>query len=298
MTHHHIGTAGWSYKDWEGIVYPRKKAAGFHALRFLAQYIDFMEINSTFYRMPVFKFALSWVKKVDQNPHFLFAVKLHQDFTHQKENLSQKKADEFKFGIEPIAAYNLLGAVLIQFPWSFSHSSNNLHYLKRLFQIFSGLPLALEVRHSSWDHPEFLRFLSDHKVAFCNIDQPVIGSSIQPTTHVTNADFSYVRLHGRNYKNWFRKEADRDERYNYLYSNKELEEWITRIKNLGEKSKKTFIVTNNHYRGQALANALQIKNKLAAEKLEIPPELIPNFPELKEIIKNVPKTQIDLFDKK
>jgi uncharacterized protein YecE (DUF72 family) len=297
MTQYNVGTAGWSYKDWEGIVYPRKKPSSFHALRFLSRYIDFMEINSTFYRMPVFNYALSWTKKVEQNPDFLFAVKLHQDFTHQEKSPSQKQADEFRFGIEPLAAKNRLGAVLMQFPWSFSHSTKNNLYLERLFHMFSDLPLALEIRHSSWDNPEFLKFLSEHKVAFCNIDQPVFRSSIKPTTYVTNPNFSYVRLHGRNYKNWFKKDAGRDARYDYLYPDEELNQWITRIKNLGGKSKKTFVVTNNHYRGQALTNAIQIKNKLTNQKLEVPKELVETYPELKKIIKDIAKGQSDLFGK-
>jgi uncharacterized protein YecE (DUF72 family) len=298
MAQYHVGTAGWSYKDWEKTVYPIKKPPGFHELRYLSQYIDFMEINSTFYRMPVFNFSLSWVKKVQQNPNFLFSIKLHQDFTHQGKNPSQKQADEFKFGIEAITASNRLGAVLIQFPWSFYRSTKTIHYLEQLFKMFPGLPLALEVRHSSWDHPEFLKFLSEYKVAFCNIDQPVFRSSIKPTIYSTNPDFSYVRLHGRNYKNWFKKNAGRDERYDYLYSHEELSEWVTRIKNLAGKSKKTFVVTNNHYRGQALTNALQIKNKLTNKKLDVPKQLIENFPELKEIIQSISKDQINLFDEK
>jgi uncharacterized protein YecE (DUF72 family) len=172
-----------------------------------------------------------------------------------------------------------------------------MNYLKRLFRMFSGLPLALEVRHSSWDHPEFIKFLSDRKVAFCNIDQPVFRSSIKPTAYATNSEFNYVRLHGRNYKNWFNKKAGRDERYDYLYSDEELQDWISRIKNLREKSKKTFIVTNNHYRGQALTNAIQIKNKLTNEKLDVPKELVESYPELKKIIKKISKGQIGLFDK-
>ncbi|MBD3413440.1 MAG: DUF72 domain-containing protein [Candidatus Aminicenantes bacterium] len=297
MAQYHTGTAGWSYRDWEGMVYPRKKPPGFHALQFLSNYIDFMEINSTFYRMPVFNFAQSWTQKVKKNPHFLFAVKLHQDFTHKERNPTQNQADEFKFGIEPLRANGRLGAILIQFPWSFSHSSQNKDYLDILFTLFSGLPLALEVRHSSWDQPDFLKFLRDHRVAFCNIDQPIFRSSIKPTAYATNPGFSYVRLHGRNYKNWFRKNAGRDQRYDYLYSDEELQDWIHRIQELGDKSKKTFVVTNNHYRGQALTNAIQIKYKLTNEKMDVPEQLLQNFPELKKIIKEISKGQIDLFEK-
>ena len=293
----YIGTAGWSYKDWEGIVYPQKKGAGFHALVFLAQYINVVEINSTFYRPPALRMSWSWIKRVDGYPNFLFTVKLHQVFTHQRKGFSQKDVNEFKGGIEPLKAHNRLAAILIQFPWSFARNTLHINYLTGLFKAFADFPLALEIRHSSWDNQEFYDLLAEHKVCFCNIDQPLIGKSIKPTAICTNPELSYVRLHGRNYKNWFNETAGRDERYNYLYSKDELEEWIERIKNLGKKSKKVVVITNNHYRGQALANALQIKNMVTQEKLEIPLDLLKQYPALKEIVKQIKSGQLGLFDK-
>jgi uncharacterized protein YecE (DUF72 family) len=292
-----IGTAGWSYKDWEGIVYPVKKGAGFHALVFLAQYIDVVEINSTFYRPPALRMSWSWIKRVDGFPAFLFTVKIHQVFTHQRKGFSQRDIKEFKNGIEPLKAHNRLAAILIQFPWSFARNSTNIAYLIGLFKAFGDFPLALEIRHGSWDDPELYDLLSEHKVSFCNIDQPLIGKSIKPTAICTNPELSYVRLHGRNYKSWFNEKAGRDERYNYLYSKNELEEWITRIKDLGKKSKKVIVITNNHYRGQALANALQIKNMVTQEKLDIPLDLLELYPNLKEIVKQIKSGQLGLFEK-
>jgi len=295
MTQYYFGTAGWSYKDWEGIVYPAKKGANFHALVFLAQFIDVVEINSTFYRPPAIRTSWSWIKRVDGYPDFLFTVKLHQVFTHQRKGFSQKDVNEFKGGIEPLKVHNRLAAILIQFPWSFALNTLHVDYLTNLFKLFQDFPLALEIRHSSWDNTEFYDLLSEHKVSFCNIDQPLIGKSIKPTALCTNPDLSYVRLHGRNYKNWFNEKAGRDERYNYLYSNNELEDWIERIKELGKKSKKVVVITNNHYRGQALANALQIKNMATNEKLDIPIDLLKQYPALKEIIKKIKSGQLDLF---
>ncbi|MGD2245434.1 MAG: DUF72 domain-containing protein [Candidatus Aminicenantes bacterium] len=295
MTRYFVGTAGWSYKDWEGIVYPEKKQAPFHALTFLAQYINTVEINSTFYRPPAMHVALSWTKKVGKQPDFLFAVKLHQVFTHQRKDFTQKNVDDFKFGIEPLRAKNRLAAILVQFPWSFANTSSNLDYLKELFQLFSDYPLAVEVRHGSWDHEHFFKMLKDHRVCFCNIDQPLIGNSIKPTAIVTTPEFSYARLHGRNYKNWFKKDAGRDDRYDYLYSQDELAGWIEKIKELGSKSDKVFVITNNHYRGQALANALQIKNKITGEKLDIPFPLLKQYPLLKDIVAEMESGQFDLF---
>jgi uncharacterized protein YecE (DUF72 family) len=292
----YFGTAGWSYKDWEGIVYPKKKGRDFHALVFLAQYIDIVEINSTFYRPPPVRMSWSWIKRVEGYPDFLFTVKLHQIFTHQRKGFSVKEVAEFKGGIEPLKAHNRLAAILIQFPWSFARTSAHIGYLIHLFKLFEDFPLALEIRHSTWDNAEFYDLLSEHNVSFCNIDQPVIGKSIKPSAHSTNPDLSYVRLHGRNYKNWFNEKAGRDERYNYMYSTDELEDWIEKIKSLGKKSKKVVVITNNHYRGQALANALQIKNMLTDEKLDVPLDLLTQYPALKEIIKKIKSGQMDLFE--
>lgn len=295
MARYFIGTAGWSYKDWEGIVYPEKKAQNFHSLIFLAHYINIVEINSTFYRPPAIHISLSWIKKVTDYPDFLFTIKLHQIFTHQRKNFSQNDVDKFKFGIEPLRAKSRLAAILIQFPWSFANTSSNNDYLISLFKLFSDYPLALEVRHGSWNASNFYKLLSEHKVCFCNIDQPIFYNSIKPSSISTNSQFSYVRLHGRNYKNWFKEDAGRDERYNYFYAKDELGDWVERIKELGKKSDKVFIITNNHYRGQALANALQIKNMITGEKLDIPYSLIKQYPTLKEIIKKIKQGQLDLF---
>jgi uncharacterized protein YecE (DUF72 family) len=296
MAQYHIGTAGWSYKDWEGIVYPERKDQDFHSLVFLSQFINIVEINSTFYRPPSLRLSLSWVKRVKDHPDFVFAVKLHQVFTHKREGFTQEDADSFKRGIEPLMVHKRLGAVLIQFPWSFAQTPLNTDYLVNLFILFSDYPLALEVRHGSWDVPSFYALLSEHKVGFCNIDQPLFHNSIKPSAINTNPEFSYVRLHGRNYANWFKQNAGRDARYDYLYTKDELEDWVKRIKDLGKRSGKVFVITNNHYRGQALANALQIQNIITGDKLDIPIDLLKQYPLLQEIIKKLKRGQLDLFE--
>ncbi|MBN1273969.1 MAG: DUF72 domain-containing protein [Candidatus Aminicenantes bacterium] len=296
MADMYFGTAGWSYKDWEGLVYPLKKSSGFHPLPYLARYINIVEVNSTFYRPPVLRISLSWIKRVEGFPEFLFAVKLHQIFTHQRKDISQKDIDQFKTGIEPLRGHGRLASLLLQFPWSFSNNSENFTYLVRLFTWFKDYPLALEIRHSSWETSSFFECLSEHKVCYCNIDQPVFRDSVKPSAVSTNNDFAYVRLHGRNYKNWFKKDAGRDARYDYLYSRGELEEWVDKIKELGKKSKKVMVITNNHYRGQALANALQLKNMITGEKLDIPRLMLEHYPDLKTIVKNIRNGQLDLFE--
>jgi len=298
MPRYYFGTAGWSYEDWEGIVYPARIGARLHPLTYLARYIDIVEVNSTFYRPPAVQMSQSGVKKLAEFPDFLLSVKLHQIFTHERESYTQKNADEFKIGIEPLVAARRLAALLIQFPWSYRNTEEHKDYLAGLFKLFAGYPLALEVRHASWDEPRFFGLLREHKVAFCNIDQPVIGESLAPSAIATNPDFAYVRFHGRNYKDWFRKDAGRDDRYNYLYTKDELGDWIKMIKDLGKDSDRIYVITNNHYRGQALANALQIKNKITGQLLNIPRTMLQKYPVLMEIAKKLAKGQLDLFEEK
>jgi uncharacterized protein YecE (DUF72 family) len=295
MASYYIGTAGWSYVDWEGIVYPLKHDSRFHPLPFLARYINIIEVNSTFYRPPTMQLSLSWVKKILPFPDFLLSVKLHQLFTHIRKDFSQKDVDAFKHGIEPLVAAGRLASLLLQFPWSYVNTTAHTDYLLGLFKLFSGYPLALEVRHSSWDDYNFYKLLKQQAICFCNIDQPVLRNSIKPGAVVTNPKFSYVRLHGRNYKDWFREDAGRDERYNYLYTTDELEEWVEKIKELGKDTDRVYVITNNHYRGQALANALQIKNMVSGEKIDIPLSLIKQYPVLEDIVQKIREGQLDLF---
>ncbi|HUT08711.1 MAG TPA: DUF72 domain-containing protein [Candidatus Latescibacteria bacterium] len=295
MAKYYVGTAGWSYEDWDGIVYPVPKARGFHALPYLADYIDIVEVNSTFYRPASAALARSWLKKIEDRPDFLFALKLHQVFTHQRKDFTHKDVDEFKTAADLIRLQGRLAALLIQFPWSFANTPANTDYLLRLLGFFAGYPLTVEVRHGSWEDDGFYALLRENGAAFCNIDQPVFKNSIKPSAVSTCPEFAYVRFHGRNYKNWFREGAGRDDRYDYLYAKDELGDWIERIKELGKKSGRVYVITNNHYRGQAMANALQIRNMITGDKVDIPDLLLEKYPVLREIVRRIRAGQRDLF---
>jgi len=295
MAKYHVGTAGWSYEDWDGVVYPVPKGRGFHPLPYLARYIDLVEINSTFYRPASPAMVRSWLKKVEDRPDFLFAVKLHQAFSHEREGFTQKDVDEFKAAVDVFRLGGRLAALLVQFPWSYANTPGNADYLGRLLRLFAGYPLAVEVRHGSWDEPGFYEALRENRAAFCNIDQPLFKNSIKPSAVATDPEFAYVRLHGRNAKNWFRQDAGRDDRYDYLYATDELNEWIARIKELGKKSGKVYVVTNNHYRGQAMANALQIRNMITGQRVDIPELLLERYPVLREIVRKIEAGQGELF---
>jgi uncharacterized protein YecE (DUF72 family) len=274
-----IGPAGWSYRDWQGIVYPQPPGAKFDQLAYLARFFDTIEINSSFYRPPAASTAKAWAERVADNSNFTFTAKLHQVFTHERGKATAEDERDFREGIDPLAKAGRLGAVLIQFPWSFKNTEGEKTYLLKLLDRFKDYPLVLEVRHISWNAPAVFEALEKKGVGICNIDQPLFSKSIKPSA-LTTSSVGYVRLHGRNYQNWFKEEAPRDDRYNYLYSLEELEPWITRIREVAAETKETYVITNNHFRGQAVVNALEIKATLEERPVAAPEPLLQEYPEL------------------
>jgi uncharacterized protein YecE (DUF72 family) len=276
-----IGPAGWSYADWEGIVYPHKKPKGFHAATYLSQYFDTIEINTSFYNPLRPEIAAGWIAKVSGNPAFQFTAKLWKRFTHDREaTLEDEKI--CKRGFEPLAAANRLGAILVQFPWSFKNTKENHEYMSGLCLLFAEYPLVVEVRHNSWNEPAVYERLREQGVGFCNIDQPLIGQSIAPSEKVTTP-VGYVRLHGRNYEHWFTSNDHPEERYNYLYTLDELKPWAARIAHIAKSAEIVFVVTNNHFEGKAIANALELTSLLKGKPVGIPENLVAHYPQLEAI---------------
>ncbi|HSZ02175.1 MAG TPA: DUF72 domain-containing protein [Terriglobales bacterium] len=294
-----IGTAGWSYKDWEGVFYPagmqRQKR---HALEFLARCFDVVEINTSFYGHIKPELAKLWVRKVDAvNPKFVFTAKLHRSFTHSPIAVMEptsaatiKPNDEderlAREGLDALAGPGKLGALLIQFPVSFKNTSLNREYLESLLRQFIEFPRVVEVRHESWNNPETLSYFTERNVAFCNIDQPLIGRSLGATEHVTSP-VGYVRLHGRNYDQWFEAEKSAD-RYNYFYREAELAGWKEKIERIAKKAEITYVVANNHFEAKAGVNALQLKHMLSRQRVKATETLLEHYPELKSIADPLP----------
>ena len=288
-----VGTAGWSYKDWEGIVYPAQMKKSQHPVEYMARYFDMLEINTSFYGHIKPEWGKLWCRNARRvNPDFVFTAKLNRAFTHSPiavvestsaDTIRGNANDESlaKVGLDSIAEENMLGAVLMQFPISFKNTNPNRDYLDALLNKFAQYPLVIEVRHNSWTNEGTLRYFAQKGVAFCNIDQPLLGKAIVPTDLVTSP-VGYVRLHGRNYDQWFDSDSGAD-RYNYLYTAPELEAWTNRISTIAGKAQKTFVVTNNHFEGKAAVNALQIKSMLTAMPVRVPPTLRNRYWELGEI---------------
>jgi uncharacterized protein YecE (DUF72 family) len=281
ITKTYIGPAGWAYKDWEGVVYPRKPGPKFDPLEYLARFFNTIEINSSFYRPFTESTAKSWVGRVTAARDFMFTAKLHRVFTHERGKSTAEDEKLVREGMDELRGADKLGALLLQFPWSFKNTDDDRLYLAKLLERFRDYPLVLEIRHSSWNNPQIYEWLEEMSVGICNVDQPLFAKSIKPAD-LTTSQIGYVRLHGRNYQDWFREKAPRDDRYNYLYSVDELEPWITRIKEIAAKTKEAYVITNNHFRGQAVVNALEIKATLAEERVAAPAPLFQKYPELNE----------------
>jgi uncharacterized protein YecE (DUF72 family) len=297
-----IGTSGWNYPtgrgSWNGIFYPlpEDRERGFDELRFYAERFNTVEVNSTFYGQPRANVTLGWVKRTP--PGFEFAVKLFQKFTHPSlttdlSPVTQADVDAFKGGIDPMAAAGKLGPLLIQFPASFQHSQEAVDYIAWLLESFAGYPLAVELRHRSWsDATDTAQLLQDHKAAWVQIDEPKFPSSIRQDLKGPAADLYYLRLHGRNAKEWW-DHAESEDRYNYFYSREELQPIADKVRDVRAQVKKAYLFLNNHFSAQSVANAVTLKHMLDEPvKAKMPAELVERFPDLYGIVATFPRARL------
>jgi uncharacterized protein YecE (DUF72 family) len=170
----HIGIAGWSYKDWQDIVYTDRKI---DQLVYISRFVDCIEINSTFYRPPFAKTTQSWLQRTSEKPAFFFTAKLHRDITHQGK-LDPVVIDQFHTGFAPMLEEGKLRALLVQFRYDFNDNNTNRQHLYRIVESFcEAFNLAVELRHNSWEKPDALEFLGKLGVSVCNLDYPVGSTS-------------------------------------------------------------------------------------------------------------------------
>lgn len=273
----YIGTSGWSYPKgegtWTGYFYP---ASGkINELEYYSQFFNTVEINSSFYRPPNPDYVYNWTRRVPEG--FLFTVKLWQKFTHpqmykeatgEEAVISQRDVDQFKNSIEPLAKYGKLGALLAQFPPSFKNGSYGQQILSAVIRTFSQYRLAVELRHRSWsDDENTTRLLRENNVAWVQIDEPKFYSSVAAQVPLT-ADMAYFRFHGRNAEMWW--QGDSETRYQYLYSNDEINELAEKVKAFREQTNLTFVLFNNHWQGYAPRNAVDMMKALRLPLRELP----------------------------
>jgi uncharacterized protein YecE (DUF72 family) len=278
----YIGPAGWDYADWQGVVYP-PGLKGAHRLTFLATLFSAVEINVTFYRPIAPDYARRWLAAVAEAPDFRFTAKVWQVFTHERR-LPEAELNQFREGLAPLLTAAKLGVLLAQFPYSFHNTEENRGYLLELKEALPDFPLAVEVRHRSWQQRAVPEFLREVGLDFCNIDQPLVSYPMGATRWVTGSR-GYLRCHGRRQEAWFEFGEDRQARYDYLYSPDELEDLAARARELMEKAAETYVIFNNHPAGQAVANALDLAHRLDPTRRITPlPGLLAAFPRLAESV--------------
>ena len=296
VTHIRFGPAGWDYPDWAGKVYPAPKPKGFDPLRYLSRYFQTIEINSTFYRPATADVARGWAQRVGEQDQFRFTAKLWRRFTHERDTAwTREDVDSVRAGFDALATTGKLGGVLLQFPWSFRNDERNREWVRDLARAFREYPLVIEVRHISWNEPDFYAELAAGQIGIVNVDQPMFRNSLPPSARATSS-VGYIRVHGRNYKDWFRKTAGRDERYDYLYSAAELKPWAERTRALALEPSVTdvYVVNNNHFAGQAVTNALMLEAQVTQKPVKIPETLLSAYPEeLSPLTRNASVTAND-----
>ena len=274
----YIGIAGWSYPDWKGIVYPRSVK---DELEYVSRFVDCVEINSTFYRVPFEKTTKTWLERISKKNDFFFTAKLHKDFTHEGK-LDSDMAKQFHKGFEPFLEAGKLKHLLAQFKYDFDDTASHRVHLSKIVEMFSdAFNLALEVRHKSWQQPDALKYLESLGVSVCNLDYPTTWNSFD-MQHCTIGTSGYFRMHGRNAAKWFSK-AGRDETYNYYYNEKELSQIKIRVSELAKAFHTLTVITNNHYRGAELANALELRCLITGQKQPVPQGLLREYPQLEKI---------------
>ena len=285
-----VGPAGWSYADWEGVVYPRPKPRGFHPLPYLAQYVDCIELNSSFYATPRADYAAKWVGHVSDRPDFLFTAKLQDVFTHRPFHDTarlREEAEHFRAGLAPLRGAGRLACLLVQFPFSFRRTPAAEKRLAWIAETFLDHSLVLEVRHRSWFDDAGRAFVTGRGFNLATIDLPDHPDHPPPFVEPTGP-IGYLRLHGRNAAAWFDAEAGRDQRYDYLYDKEELYRLAETARRLATGTDATYVITNNHFSGKAVANALELRSELEGTPPRAPKELVLRYPRLAEITRPEP----------
>lgn len=250
-----IGTSGYSFDDWRGHFYPQQIERG-KMLDFYVTQFPTVEINSTYYRIPHPRVMENLVRKASEG--FDFMVKVPQSFTHRRTDLNPDLA-AFADSIRPMIEADVLAGLLAQFPGSFRYSPEALDHLKVCRDAVAPRPLFVEFRHNGWVTRSVYDFLKAEKIGYVCVDEPQIGSLLKPDVFATTGT-GYVRLHGRNGAKWH---TGGPERYNYSYSDAELDEWRQKIAILKEKVSRLYVYFNNCYEAKAAANALQFMRSLS-----------------------------------
>jgi uncharacterized protein YecE (DUF72 family) len=291
-----VGTASWTDKTLieSGRFYPRTATSAEARLRYYATQFSLVEIDSTYYALPAERTAELWAERTPER--FVFNVKAFRLFTGHAAQRSALPADlrgtgretvyyrdlsdetrsalwqRFRTGIEPLRRSGKLGAVLLQFaPW-FVFGRERLAHIEHCAEMLAGLPLAVEFRNKSWfgerTRTRTLAFEREHGLAHVVVDEPQgFPSSVPQVWEVTCSELALVRLHGRNAETCAKKGlASAAERYDYLYTGRELEALAPPVKAIAAGARRVHVLFNNCHGDKAQRNAVQFRDLLLATR--------------------------------
>jgi uncharacterized protein YecE (DUF72 family) len=253
-----IGTSGYAFDDWHGVFYPRGIARG-DRLRFYATRFSTVEVNSTYYRLPHPIVLRQMEQKTPER--FRFLVKLNQEVTHR----GVSSVDHFRSFLEVISPLEETGkfyGALAQFPFAFQRGKGSLEHIYRIRDRMGSRPLFVEFRHDSWACDDTFAQLKERGIGFCSVDEPKLRGLFPPIVRETNGT-GYVRFHGRNAATWWG--SDGSQRYNYNYSDEELKEWVSWVRELGSQTTDTYLFFNNCHAGRAAQNAVRMAELLGED---------------------------------
>jgi uncharacterized protein YecE (DUF72 family) len=257
-----VGTAGFKYEDWRGAFYPPTLRDS-DMLAFYAQEFPVLEIDYTYYKMPFARTLDAMARKTPAS--FEFCVKAHKTMTHEvppDEGSQQLVFAQFMEAVKPLEEQGKLGCVLLQFPWGFKPARESMRYIERLHELCGERPAVVEFRNSAWVKEETFGLLKKTGLGYCCVDEPKLHG-LMPPVAIATSKIGYVRFHGRNAAKWW-AHGTASERYDYLYSNDDLQEWLPRIVSLQDQTDKVFVLFNNCHEGKAAINARDMTSLVEA----------------------------------
>lgn len=260
-----IGTSGYSYPDWVGDFYPRgTRPAGM--LAYYCGSFPLVELNFTFYRPPTRDIL---ARLADRTPDgFQFLVKLPRSISHEQ---SPADLPGFRRAVEELQRRKQLAGLLCQLPQSTHFGQRPVNWLQTVGRELAGLRLAIEFRHRSWARPTLSEWMAEHHLDLVAVDVPDLPN-LFPRGWVQSSRRAYVRLHSRNADKWYGSEK---ERYDYSYSDAELNEWVEHLRAAAERMDEVLFLFNNCYRGQAIRNARRLHRLIEEQTPSFP--VVPPF---------------------
>lgn len=294
---YHVGTSGYHFDDWIGRFNPPRatrrqlteltesQREDHDRLKFYQKYFSFVEINNTFYREPMIGNFLDMERR--SKPAMRYAVKMHRSISHTKvwdSEDGKRSVRDHVTAVSPLVETGRFFSFLIQLEDRVVRSQKRLDYLLAVASeaVREGLDVHIEFRHISWHEMHPIQALKDNGIGICNTEIPPIRHAFPLKTYATT-DKGYVRYSGRNEANWYpegeqkttkERIAARNARYDYLYSEREVNARVAAQLELGLKVSSVAIAWNNHYNTKAVLNALYnvnlLKKNLIGEQLTFP----------------------------